>query len=101
MNKTIAKTMSVRVGARHQVTIPSRVAKKLRIEEGSFLEVSEKDGCVIFSPQMVVPREDAWFWSPEWQKMEREADEDILAGRISGPYTTGAGLAKALSALKK
>lgn len=28
------------------------------------------------------PRLDqAWFWTPEWQAMEREADEDLAAGR--------------------
>ncbi len=101
MNKAVVKTMSVRVGVRHQVTIPSYVAKKLRIEEGSFLEVSEKNGCIVFSPQIVVSREDAWFWSPEWQKMEREADEDMAAGRIGGPYTTSVELTRALKVLKK
>ncbi len=25
---------------------------------------------------------DAWFWTPEWQKGEREADADIKAGRV-------------------
>ncbi len=24
----------------------------------------------------------AWFWTPEWQAKEREADEDIAAGRV-------------------
>jgi hypothetical protein len=24
----------------------------------------------------------AWFWTPEWQAKEREADEDIVAGRL-------------------
>lgn len=24
----------------------------------------------------------AWFWTPKWQQMEREADEDIAAGRV-------------------
>lgn len=24
-----------------------------------------------------------WFWTPEWQEMEREADEDIAAGRVA------------------
>jgi hypothetical protein len=23
----------------------------------------------------------AWFWTPEWQAMEREADDDLAAGR--------------------
>jgi hypothetical protein len=26
-------------------------------------------------------RSQAWFWTPEWQAKEREADEDIAAGR--------------------
>lgn len=25
----------------------------------------------------------AWFWSLEWQKAERESDEDIAAGRVA------------------
>jgi hypothetical protein len=27
--------------------------------------------------------EQAWFWTPEWQEGEREADEDIVAGRTT------------------
>lgn len=26
----------------------------------------------------------AWFWAPEWQEMEREADADLAAGRLTG-----------------
>jgi hypothetical protein len=25
----------------------------------------------------------AWFWTPEWQAGERQADEDIVAGRLT------------------
>jgi hypothetical protein len=25
----------------------------------------------------------AWFWTPEWQAREREADEDLAAGRLT------------------
>ena len=28
-----------------------------------------------------MPADQAWFWSQRWQQMEREADEDIAAGR--------------------
>lgn len=32
------------------------------------------------------PSEDqGWYWTPEWQAMEAEADEDIAAGRTVGP----------------
>jgi hypothetical protein len=33
-------------------------------------------------PQLPVPADQAWFWTERWQQMEREADEDISAGRI-------------------
>ena len=31
---------------------------------------------------VTVPADQAWFWTPEWQAGEREADEDIRAGRV-------------------
>jgi hypothetical protein len=27
--------------------------------------------------------EQAWFWTREWQQREREADEDLSAGRVT------------------
>jgi len=33
--------------------------------------------------QHMADPEQAWFWSDCWQAMEREADADIVAGRIS------------------
>jgi hypothetical protein len=35
----------------------------------------------------------AWFWTPEWQAKEREADEDIAAGRFERFYSDEAFLA--------
>jgi len=29
-----------------------------------------------------VPREQAWFWTKEWQEKERQADEDIASGNF-------------------
>ncbi len=37
---------------------------------------------------MAIPKNQAWFWTKEWQAMEKEADEDIAAGRVSGPFHT-------------
>ncbi len=35
-----------------------------------------------------IPNDQAWFWTPEWQAMEREAEVDIAEDRISGPFET-------------
>jgi hypothetical protein len=29
------------------------------------------------------PPDQAWFWTDRWQKMEREVDEHLTAGRVS------------------
>lgn len=34
-------------------------------------------------PPALIPNDQAWFWTERWQAMEREADEDIAAGRVS------------------
>ena len=33
-------------------------------------------------PASLIPKDQIWFWTSEWQKKEREADEDIAAGRM-------------------
>lgn len=33
-------------------------------------------------PASLIPKDQFWFWTPEWQSKEREADEDIAQGRI-------------------
>lgn len=31
---------------------------------------------------IILPKAQLWFWTPEWQKKEREADEDFAQGRV-------------------
>ena len=30
-----------------------------------------------------VPRDQAWFWTPEWQEKEREADIELATGQYT------------------
>lgn len=42
------------------------------------------DGAAILLEEITDGRidpEQAWFWTREWQEKEREADEDLVAGR--------------------
>jgi len=47
---------------------------------------------------VLVHLDESWFWSPEWQKKEREADEAIQAGKVSKKYSSHKELIKALNA---
>jgi hypothetical protein len=43
-----------------------------------------------------IPADQRWFWTPEWQAKEREADADFAAGRVK----TFKSAAKAIASLK-
>ena len=65
-----------------QVTLPQSVRRSLNIEEGDFLDVRVQDGEVVLRVKKLVDKEQAWFWTRRWQEGEREAEEDIRAGRV-------------------
>lgn len=47
-------------------------------------------------PKKIVPKDQVWFWTKEWQKGEAEADEDIANVRLSKPFKTASALLKHL-----
>jgi len=57
---------------------------KGRITAEGKLEVDLPEGIEPGEVQITIePVDDeAWYWTPEWQAAEREADEDIAAGRV-------------------
>ncbi len=46
-------------------------------------------------PRRLTDASQAWFWTPGWQKGEREASDDITAGRTT-VYETGEDLLQSL-----
>ena len=74
----------IQVRRKAQVTLPQSVRQALNIEEGDFLDAVVKDGEIVLRVKKLVDKEQAWFWTRRWQEGEREAEEDIRAGRIHG-----------------
>ena len=81
-SKTVRKGHVTTLRAKGQVTIPADVRQAVRLEEGDPVEVEIVDDGILLRPMKVIDASQAWFWTPEWQAMEREADEDIAAGRV-------------------
>ena len=67
---------------RSQLTLPSEIVKKMKLQKGDILDVIVDDDKIIIKPVLVIDRSQAWFWSKEWQAMEKEADDDIKFGRV-------------------
>src|SRR6516164_7705236 len=73
---------AVRVGPKHQVTIPSRISKALRFKKGDHILMRLVGGRVEMVPVRFVPREQFWFWTREWQEKEQEAEEALARGEV-------------------
>jgi antitoxin MazE len=77
-----------RTGPKHQVTIPKKVFEQLHLEVGDYLDVQATDNGILMVPKKLIAKDQAWFYTKEWQEREREADEAIRRGEVSGPFTT-------------
>jgi AbrB family looped-hinge helix DNA binding protein len=72
----------VKVRPKAQLTLPEEIRHALRIGEGDEVEFSvHGDGTITVRGYVSVPTDQAWFFTPQWLAGEREADEDIAAGR--------------------
>ncbi len=66
---------------KNQVTLPSEITRALHVQEGDEIEFSvTPEGEVVLRGLTVIPSDQRWFWTEEWQRGEREANEQIRAG---------------------
>lgn len=77
--KAVALTKLTRNG---QITLPAPARRALNVEEGDYVEVHVTEDSIILTPKKLVDKSQAYFWSNRWQEAEREASEDISAGRV-------------------
>ena len=75
-------TARVKVRPKAQLTLPEEIRSALHIGEGDEVEFAvQQDGTVTIRGYISIPTDQAWFFTPQWPAGEREADEDIAAGR--------------------
>ena len=75
-----------KISSKHQITIPKEAFERLRLEVGDFLEVEVTEEGLLLIPKKLISKDQAWFWTKEWQEKEKEADEAIAKGQISEPF---------------
>lgn len=76
-------SMSVSViRAKGQVTIPQDIREAAHLEAGDPIEIEITADGILLRPKKLIDASQAWFWSQEWQQGEREASEDMKAGRV-------------------
>ncbi len=80
------------------VTIPKKLAKK-----GELVLVPKKEYQEFFAWKKAVKIRgyERWFWTPEWQKKELEADKAIQSGKVSISFSDHKKLTTALKSKRK
>ena len=69
--------MLTEIRGRSQITIPSEIIKKLNLKQGDTLEVEVEGDQIVLRPVVTIPKDQAYFWTKEWQLEERQVQSDI------------------------
>ena len=57
------------------ITIPKEITKK-----GDLIIIPRKEYEELLGFKRMISKDQSWFWTKEWQKKEREADEALKKG---------------------
>jgi bifunctional DNA-binding transcriptional regulator/antitoxin component of YhaV-PrlF toxin-antitoxin module len=79
----MSREYHIGVQSRGTLALPAELRKRHHLDEpGAQVRVVERDdGVIELHPLAAVPADQRWFWTERWQRMEREVDEHIAAGR--------------------
>jgi AbrB family looped-hinge helix DNA binding protein len=81
-------TETIKIRNKYQITLPKTIREEAGVYEGDFLTAEVKeDHTILLRPKRLIDADEAFFYTPEWQAAEREADEDIRLGRLSEPMS--------------
>ena len=73
---------TVKVREKYQVTIPEEVRGKIPLKVGERVEVTARGSEIVIRPIIEIPREQAWFWSKQWQDQVSQSLKDLKKGKI-------------------
>ena len=70
-----------KVGQNYQVALPREIIERLGLHINDYLDIRLEGNKVVLEPQIIVPKDQAYFYTADWQKGEAEASEDIKKGK--------------------
>lgn len=90
----------VKIKQNYQITIPQELRKKINVSVGDYMEIESREEGLVIKPVKVIHPDQEYFYTPEWQKKEAEADEAIAKGEMLGPFENTKDAIKALKKAK-
>jgi AbrB family looped-hinge helix DNA binding protein len=71
----------MKISSQGQIRIPQKIMNSLGIGKGDYVEVNVEESQIVLKPRKLIDPTQSWYWTPEWQAKEREADLDLSAGK--------------------
>ena len=72
-----------KLGKSNQIALPKKILNNLKLKENDYLDVYVEDNKIILEPKILIPKEQAYFYTKEWQIDETAAEEDIKKRRVT------------------
>jgi bifunctional DNA-binding transcriptional regulator/antitoxin component of YhaV-PrlF toxin-antitoxin module len=70
------------INAQGDINLPPEVREAAHLSGRALLAIEvTPDGSILLRPCGEIDPEQAWFWTPEWQAGERQADRERAAGQ--------------------
>ena len=93
----MAITVTTKVGPKFQVVIPKKLRETARLRVGDFLRAELKREGILLKPATLVARD----FKAELERHLKEAEADVKAGRVLGPFDNARDALRALKAFAK
>jgi AbrB family looped-hinge helix DNA binding protein len=74
----------MKISSKRQISVPKKIMDALGLKPGDEVEFEiDGDTARLIPVQTIkVPRDQAWFWTDEWQAREMQAEKDLTDGRF-------------------
>jgi bifunctional DNA-binding transcriptional regulator/antitoxin component of YhaV-PrlF toxin-antitoxin module len=73
---------AVAMNAQGRLTVPAEARKALGLVGEAQFEAEVRDDGLLLRPAVLIPREDAWAYTPEHRAMLARARDDVAHGRV-------------------
>lgn len=77
----VAPSRIISLRTNGQVTIPAEIRAQAHARPGDLFVAEVTDDTIVLRRKQLIDADQAYFWTEEWQRGEREATEDIKHGR--------------------
>ncbi len=72
-----------KLGQNNQIAVPKEIVERLNLQTNDYLDVRVVGHTIVLEPQVMIPKDQQYFYTEEWQADERRAAIDIKTGKVT------------------